>query len=329
MVKVQLRNEAGHQGTRMRSNENQSKLTATTKARVDAVRIVALSLSLTLAVAACDLSAEQPLAGVENAVSAPVAPSPSVSSAGALLAAATADAAAPANSAVLSAVYGGNDQGANEYALSDGRYVGFWHGYAYRSGGEERYTAFVHAAAPNANGIAPPGQQVELAQLTYTLRDGAWQSGKAQTDVGRFGGSGRPPQFDADRLALTYTVSPQRALLALPSDVAATGGARIEAYEMFLLDDRSHWRHAGTLQSGADYSASCKDGPATPDTECVRNVGRLRFDQAAGGAMPVVTIDFSGSIRSDDGAIRALGKDDAKTYRYDDATASYGELSTQ
>ena len=41
----------------------------------------------------------------------------------------------------------------------------FWHGYAYRSGGEERYTAFVHAAAPNANGIAPPGQQVELAQL--------------------------------------------------------------------------------------------------------------------------------------------------------------------
>lgn len=299
-----------------------------------AVRAAALALSLTLALAACDRSAGPSGAAVEGTVAAGGASSPSAqplstASAGALLAAATAEAAAPDTGTVLSAVYGGNDPGATEYALTDGRYVGFWHGYAYRSGDDERYTAFVHAAAPSGNGIAAPGQQVELAQLTYTLRDGAWEAGKPQTGVGRFGGLGQPPQFDADRLVLTYTVSPQRALVALPSAVSATGGVQIQAYEMFLLDNRGEWRHTGTIQSGADYSASCKDGPATPDTKCVRNVGRLRFDQAADGAMPVITMNFSGSTRSDDGAIRALGAADAKTYRYDDATASYGESLKQ
>lgn len=299
-----------------------------------AVRAAALALSLTLALAACDRSAGPSGAAVEGTVAAGGASSPSAeplstASAGALLAAATAEAAAPDTGTVLSAVYGGNDPGATEYALPDGRYVGFWHGYAYRSGDDERYTAFVHAAAPDGQGSSAPGQQVELAQLTYTLRDGAWQPGKPQTGVGRFGGLGQPPQFDADRLVLTYTVSPQRALVALPSAVSATGGVQIQAYEMFLLDNRGEWRHTGTIQSGADYSASCKNGPATPDTECVRNVGRLRFDQAADGAMPVITMNFSGSTRGDDGAIRALGAADAKTYRYDDATASYGESLKQ
>lgn len=323
-----------NRGTRMRSNHNQSTSAVAAKSAAAAARIAVLTLSLTLALAACDRSAGQSGAEGETAAAAVVAPSPSAplpstASAGALLAPATAEAAPPENGAALSAVYGGNDAGATEYALADGRYVGFWHGYAYRSGDDERYTAFVHAAAPSGNGIAAPGQQVELAQLTYTLRDGAWEAGKPQTGVGRFGGLGQPPQFDADRLTLTYPVSPQRALLALPSVVAATGGVQIQAYEVFLLDGRGDWRHAGTLPSGADYSASCKNGPSTPDTECERNVGRLRFDATAEGAMPVVTINFSGSVRDDSGAIRASGPDDAKTYRYDEATASYGESAAQ
>lgn len=313
----------------MRSKENQTKLPVAITAHFDMTRTVVLTLSLTLALTACDRAAEQPQSAIETTAVTVAEPSPAKSSADALLTIATADVAAPKNSASLSAVYGGNDKNTVEYALPDGRYVGFWHGYAYRSGNEERYTAFVYAAAQNDNGIAPPGQQVELAQLTYILRDGAWQPGKPQTGVGRFGGLGQPPQFDANRLVLTYTVSPQRALVALPSAVSATGGVRIQAYEMFLLDDRGEWRHTGIIQSGADYSASCKDGSATPDTKCVRNVGRLRFDQAADGAMPVITMNFSGSTRGDDGAIRALGAADAKTYRYDDATASYGESLKQ
>ncbi len=304
-------------------------LSSPTLSRAAPLRIVTLALALSLTLAACGLVSEQPAAGEASASPVAVAPdaavSPSASPAGTLLSPPTADAAPPKDSAALSAVYGGKDAGTSEYALPDGRYVGFWHGYAHRSGGEERYTAFVHAAAPSANGFAAPEQQVELAQLTYTLRDGAWQAGMPQTGVGRFGGSGQPPKFDADGLALTYAVSPQRALLALPSTVVATGGTLIKAYEMFLLDNRGEWRHAGTVQSGADYSASCKNGPATPDAECVRNVGRLRFHPTAEGAIPLVTINFSGSTRGGDGAIRALGADDARTWRYDETTASYAD----
>ncbi len=312
----------------MRANEIPTQSGGVARARLDALRIVALALPLGLALAACDRTAATPASTAEPVAATAVDPVAAPASAKALLGAATADAPPPTGSAALGAVYGGNDKNAAEYALPDGRYVGFWQGYAYRSGDEERYTVFVHAAPPAANGIAPPGQQVELAQITYTLRDGAWQPAKPQVDVGRFGGLGQPPQFDADRLVLTYEVSPKRALLAMPSAVAATGGVQIKAYELFSLDDHGEWHHAGTVQAGADYSASCKDGPATPDTACVRNSGGLRFDPSANGVMPIITVSFSGSVRGEDGAIRPSSSEDARTYRYNDA-AAYGEAVKQ
>jgi hypothetical protein len=309
----------------MRVHKAQTQFLQTLRSGLDVLRVVVLALPVGLTVVACDRSETSAASALEPVAAAVVDPVTAPASAKALLGASTADAPLPAASAVLGAVYGGNDKSATEYALADGRDVGFWQGYAYRNGDDERYTAFVHAVPPAANGIAPPGQQVELAQITYTLRDGVWQPGKPQTDVGRFGGAGQPPQFDADRLPLTYEVSSTRALLALPSAVAATGGAQVKAYELFSLGDRGDWHHAGTVQAGADFSASCKDGPATPDTACVRNIGRLRFDQAANGGMPIITVNFSGSVRSEDGAIRPSSAGDAKSYRYNDAAAAYGE----
>lgn len=309
----------------MGTKQKQTSHSGVMQTGVEALRIVALALPLCIGLAACERAVEPPAAAVEPAVAA-VSPTAPVQT---LLAASTTETKPPADSAALASVYGDNNKNASEYALPDGRYVGFWHGYAYRNGGKERYTAFVHAAPPNETGIARPEDQVELAQISYTLGDGGWQPDQPQTDVGRFGGMGQAPNFDGDRIVLTYDVSPERALLAVPSAVAATGGVQINAYETFTLDSRGVWRHVGTIQSGADYSASCRNGPATPDTECVRNVGRMRFDPAADGAMPIITMNFSGTGRDEDGAIRQLGPDDTRTYRYDEATASYSEVQAQ
>jgi hypothetical protein len=232
----------------------------------------------------------------------------------------------PDGAQALAAAFGLSGNGPAERALPDGRQAGFWSGYAYRSRGEDRYTAFVHAVAPAEGGLAPPGQQVDLAQVTYVLRDGAWRPGPAQTDVGRFGATGRAPTFDATRIALTYTVSADEALLALPSAMSAPGGARVEAYEVFryAAGDGS-WHHAGTVRAGVDQSASCPAGGATPATACVRNRGGLRFLPASAGAFPEIRVTFNGSVRGDDGAIREAGAVDDVTYRYDPGTGGYAE----
>ena len=297
-----------------------------------ATQAAALAFVLSLALIACKPAAETPAAAAPAAdATTPAAaskPTAAPSAGAELLAPAEAQTPVPADSAALAAAFGQADDGRAERLLPDGRQVAFWHGYAYRSGEQERYTAFVHAVAPAEGGLAPPGQQVDLAQITYTLRDGAWQAAAPQTDVGRFGGAGRAPDSDDGRIALTYTVSPEEALLALPGSMVATGGARVDAYELFLYaPGNGQWRHAGTVRAGVDYSASCDAGPATPDDRCVRNTGGLRFEASAAGAKPDIVVTFTGSVRGDDGAIRAAGPADAVTYRYDAASGAYTEIA--
>lgn len=302
-----------------------SKTTRTVSLR-PGLRAAALTLALGLSLAACD-RAPAP-AAERDAVSPAARPSasPTPAAAAELLMPAQTQTPPPADSAALAAAFGQPDDGSVERTLPDGRRAGFWHGYAYRAGEQERYTAFVHAVAPAEGGLAPPGQQVGLAQITYTLRDGAWQPAAPQTEVGRFGGAGRAPTFDDARIPLTYTVSADEALLALPGSMAATGGARVDAYEIFLYaPDTGEWRHAGTVRAGVDQSAGCDAGSATPDSQCVRNTGGLRFASSAAGNRPDIQVTFTGSVRGEDGAIRAAGPADAVTYRYDTDTGIYAE----
>lgn len=292
----------------------------------DALRVTALALSLCATLAACDRSPAPPATASPTPGAAPAA-APAVAEPAELIGPAQTAVPVPSEEAVLAAVYGTGAKAGT--ALADGRDVGFWRGYAYRVAGEDRYTAFVDAVAPGANGMPQPDQQVEIAQVTYTLRDGAWQPAAPQTGVGRFGGMGRAPEADTGRVELTYTVAPDEALLALPSTTVATGGVRVRGHEVFLYAAADGaWRHLGTVQSGVDYSASCRQGPSTPDTECVRNNGSLRFEAPAAGGMPDIVVNFTGSTRGDDGAIRAAGPDDARTYRYDAAIAAYVDSAT-
>lgn len=295
--------------------------------RIDASRAAILALSLCATLAACDRSATQTAAAPPAATVDTPAVAPAADASAEWMPGVDTTVPPPAAAAVLAAAYGAKA----DAALPDGRQAAFWRGYAYRAGGQERYTAFVDTVAPSENGMPQPEQQAELAQITYTLRDGAWQPGAPQTDVGRFGGMGRAPEADPGRVELTYTVAPDKALLALPSATVATGGVRVRAYEVFLYAGADGaWRHVGTVQSGVDYSASCRQGPSTPDTECVRNNGSLRFDApAAGGGMPAITVNFTGSTRGDDGAIRPAGPADSRTYRYDAATATYADSAGQ
>jgi hypothetical protein len=291
--------------------------------RIHALRVTALALSLCATLAACDRSAA-PTATAPTGT-APAA-APAAAEPAELIGAAETSVPVPAEAAVLAAF---GAKAGTAMAEAAGRDVGFWRGYAYRVAGQDRYTAFVDAAAPGENGMPQPEQQAGIAQLTYTLRDGVWQPAAPQADVGRFGGMGRAPEADTGRVELTYTVAPDKALLALPSATVATGGVRVRGYEIFLYADTDGaWRHLGTVQSGVDYSASCRQGPSTPDTECVRNNGSLRFEAPAGGGMPDIVVNFTGSTRGDDGAIRAAGPDDARTYRYDAATAAYVDSAT-
>ncbi|MGN6153242.1 MAG: hypothetical protein ACTHOH_14735 [Lysobacteraceae bacterium] len=291
-------------------------------------------LAAALALCACLPACERAAPSATASPTPPAASAPAPAAPPASAPAADGDPLVPAEPAVpvpdggqaLAAAYGLSGNGPAERALPDGRQARFWAGYAYRSRGEDRYTAFVHAVAPAEGGMAPPGQQVDLAQVTYVLRDGAWRPGPAQTDVGRFGATGRAPAFDAARIALTYTVSADEALLALPSAMTATGGARVEAYEVFryAAGDGS-WHHAGTVRAGVDQSAGCPAGAATPATACVRNRGGLRFLPAAAGAFPDIRVTFRGSVRGDDGAIREAGAADDVTYRYDSGAGGYAE----
>ncbi|MFZ5635519.1 MAG: hypothetical protein ACOY82_02920 [Pseudomonadota bacterium] len=290
------------------------------------LRVAALTLALSLPLAACDRAP----APAPEGDAVPQAARPAASSAPAavaeLLMPAQTQTSPPADSAALAAAFGQPDDGSVERTLPDARQAGFWHGYAYRTGEEERYTAFVHAVAPAEGGLASPGQQVDLVQITYVLRDGAWQPAAPQTDVGRFGGAGRAPTFDEARIPLAYTVSADEALLALPSSMVATGGARVDAYEIFLYaPGTGAWRHAGVVRAGVDQSAGCDAGSETPDTRCVRNTGGLRFSSSAAGNRPDIQVTFSGSVRGEDGAIRAAGPADAVTYRYDTDTGIYTE----
>jgi hypothetical protein len=295
-------------------------------------QIAILALVLSLALIACKPAQQAPAAtapaagtATPAASSKPTATSTAVAD---ILAPAQTETPVPADSAALAAAFGQADDGHAERALPDGRQAGFWRGHAYRSGNEERYTAFVHAVAPTEGGLAPPGQQVALAQITYTLRDGAWQAAVPQADVGRFGGAGRAPDVDDSRIALTYTISPDETLLALPGSMVATGGAQVDAYELFLYaSDSGRWRHVGTVRAGVDHSASCDAGPATPVERCVRNTGGLRFEASAAGAKPDIVVTFSGSVRGDDGTIRAAGSADTTTYRYDAASGVYAEIA--
>jgi hypothetical protein len=288
--------------------------------RIDALRATALALSLCATLAACDRSpASTATAPTASTAAAPAAtPAASVVPAELIGVAETA-VPVPTEEAVLAA-YGAKAG----TTLADGRDVGFWRGYAYRVAGRDRYTAFVDAAAAGESGMPQPEQQADIAQVTFTLRDGVWQPATPQTGVGRFGGMGRAPEADAGRIELTYTVAPDKALLVLPSATVATGGVRVRGHEVFLYAAADGaWRHLGTVQSGVDYSASCRQGPSTPDTECVRNNGSLRFEAPAAGGMPDIIVSFTGSTRGDDGAIRAAGPADTRTYRYDAATSTY------
>ena len=291
-------------------------------------------LAAALALCACLLACERTAPSATAAPEPPAASAPAPATQPASAPAAGGDplvpvepaVAVPDGAQVLAAAFGLPADGPAERALPDGRQAGFWSGYAYRSRGEDRYTAFVHAVAPAEGGLAPPGQQVDLAQVTYVLRDGAWRSGPAQTDVGRFGATGRAPEFDATRIALTYTVSADEVLLALPSAMSAPGGARVEAYEVFrYAASDGTWHHAGTVRAGVDQSAGCPAGGATPATACVRNRGGLRFLPASAGAFPEIRVSFSGSVRGDDGAIREAGAADDVTYRYDPGIGGYAE----
>lgn len=294
--------------------------------RIDASRAAILALSLCATLVACDRSAAPPTAASPAAtVDAPAA-APVADASVAWMPGVDTTVPPPAAEAVLAAAYGAKA----DAALPDGRQAAFWRGYAYRAGGQARYTAFVDTVAPGENGMPQPEDQAELAQITYTLRDGAWQAGTPQTGIGRFGGMGRAPEADAGRVELTYPVAPDKALLALPSAMVATGGVRVRAYELFLYAGADGaWRHVGTVQSGVDYSASCRQGASTPDTECVRNSGSLRFDAPAAGAMPDITVNFTGSTRGDDGAIRPAGSADTRTYRYDAATETYADSTAR
>jgi hypothetical protein len=287
----------------------------------DALRAAAFALSLCCALAACD-RASAPEPPVATPAPTPVVAPPAATPAE-LMAVPETSVPVPAAGSVLALVYGAS-AGADEGILSDGRKIGFWRGYAYRTAGQDRYTAFVHAVALASGDMPQPAQQAELAQITYTLRDGAWQPGAPQTGVGRFGGMGRAPNVDADRVELTYTVAPDKALLALPSAMTATGGVRVRAYELLLFTAADGaWRHVGSVRTGVDHSAGCREGAATPEAACVRNSGSLRFDTPDTGAMPEIAVNFSGSTRGDDGAVRPAGPADSRTYRYDEAAASY------
>lgn len=314
----------------MTSNVTPISTLAPAARRIDAWRAAALALSLCATLAACDRSAAPtmaaPPAATADATADAPAPAPAADASIAWMPGVDTTVPPPAAEAVLAAAYGAKA----DAALPDGRQAAFWRGYAYRVGGQARYTAFVDTVAPSENGMPQPEQQAELAQITYTLRDGAWQAGTPQGGIGRFGGMGRAPDVDAGRVELTYTVAPDKALLALPSATVATGGARVRAYEVFLYAGTDGaWRHVGTVQSGVDYSASCRQGPSTPDTECVRNSGSLRFDAPAAGAMPDIIVNFTGSTRGEDGAIRPAGPADTRTYRYDAATATYADSASQ
>lgn len=301
-----------------------SNATPLSSCRIDALRATALALSLCATLAACDRS-PAPTAVASPAPGAAPAAASAAAGPAELIGAAETSVPVPTEAAVLADAYGIKAG----TTLADGRDVGFWRGYAYRVAGQDRYTAFVDAVAPAENGMPQPDQQADIAQVTYTLRDGVWQPAAPQTGVGRFGGMGRAPEADTGRVELTYTVAPDKALLALPSATVATGGVRVRGYEVFLYAAADGaWRHLGTVQSGVDYSASCRQGPSTPDTECVRNNGSLRFEAPAAGGMPDIIVNFTGSTRGDDGAIRTAGPDDTRTYRYDAATAAYVDSAT-
>jgi hypothetical protein len=285
-------------------------------------RFVIVCLALIVALSACKRP-EPAAVPVETAASA--APEPSAAQP--LLGAAIAQVAAPAAAAVLSAIYGEATNTGDAKTLADGRQAAFWYGYRYRSGGQERYTAFAFTAKPDESGFPAPDERVALARITYTLDNGAWRADAAQTDVGEFGGLGRAPEIDTERAPLLHEVSAARALLGVPTTFFATG-ATIAGYELFAFDaEDGRWRSVGDVKTGEDHSASCTDGPSTLDTACVRNTGILRFQANATGAMPVIVVSRSGSARGDDGVIRALSADDTTAYRYDPTTARYVESS--
>jgi hypothetical protein len=285
------------------------------------LRLIAALLLLLLA-AGCDRAAAPAAAPSPAEANASAAPAPA-STAMLGLAPSQAQVAPPTPGAVLAAIYGEAGDSSAEYELADGRTATFWAGHAYRIGGQERYTAFAYTAPPNETGFAAPGQQVTLAQLTYTLDNGRWNAGAAQADVGVFGGAGRGPEFDADRKPETYAVSAERALLALPSRYFATG-ISLYAYQLFAHDGQDgRWRYLGQVDSGEDASASCSNGPSTPAIECVRNTGTLRFVPAGADAMPKIEIALVGSVRGDNGAIRLVGAADVKRYVFNTDAGAY------
>jgi hypothetical protein len=230
----------------------------------------------------------------------------------------------PENSAALAAIYGEKGDGSDAYSLSDGRSIGSWYAYAYRVEDVGYYTVFAHAAKPSETGMPTPGQTVALSQVTYQMAGDVWKAVSSQDSIGDFGGSGRAPNVDTARKPETYTVDPTTAVLAIPSTMLATGGVSVFGYElmMFSKADR-HWRYLGKVDAGADYSLSCKDGPATPDSECVRNRGTIRFVRSPMGGLPAIVVELTGTTRDQDGKIRALHSGDALNYRYDDQSSAY------
>jgi hypothetical protein len=266
-------------------------------------------LVLSFALTACK---REPLAAVPAQMSA----------AQPLLSAPAAQAEPPLPAAVLTAIYG-EAADSDSKTLADGREAGFWYGYRYRSGGQERYTAFAFAATPNDSGFPAPDERVALARITYTFDNGTWRADAAQTDVGEFGALGRAPEPDATREAVAHEVSAERAVLAVPATFFATA-AMVASYQLFAFETKDgRWRFLGSVKTGEDHSANCADGPSTPDTACVRNVGTLGFEAGKDGAMPTIVVARNGSTRDGDGAIRALTSADAATYRYNAASGRY------
>lgn len=197
-----------------------------------------------------------------------------------------------------------------------------WLRFAFSVGDARRYLALA-TIPPTGPDAGRPQAQATLAQTTYRWRDGAWQPSLSQADIGRFGSSGEAPPYDDTRSIEGVAYAASRALVALPTR-DFQNGAELSAYQVLDVDlSTDTWRLLGKIDAGADYSATCSDGPSTPALQCVRNHGSLSFETAEGDAMPRIRISLGGSRRDDSGEIRLLPEGYAELYRYDADAARF------
>jgi len=242
----------------------------------------------------------------------------------------------PSPDSVLYFVYQRDGDGAHSFQVEGGDVISYWYGFPFEVQGENYFTGFTTRSTgpegPDSESKTMEPGRVAIGQVTLVEAVQSEQQGWSQiaTDgyVGEFGESDQPETVDPSRKAASHELSDGRLILGVPTRLFNDGIAT-PSYAMFVFDRKGLpqepfrlWTYAGTIQAGSDNSAACEDGVLT----CAVSTGVVSFEPTSTDAMPTIRVELSGEAVTGPGQTRALGPEDALTYKFDANAGRYQAL---